>query len=171
MKTGKRQIPSVLRKIFLVSAVLFCFAAIYGVYYLYDNYLSTHACIEKITGIDLPPWTWTEEEYDNGEFAVVAKYSLTESGRETFITENNLTLYSQNPVGLTCADWLQPENQPDYAKPTLYSLSNCTDHNSWTILLDRSTGELWIEVHYPDFSGDSPGCDSSSFTLTPLPSP
>jgi hypothetical protein len=41
-------------------------------------------------------------------------------------------------------------------------LQNCTPGTDAQGLLDENTGDLWVSVWYPDWSGDSPGC----FSLT-----
>ncbi|HOJ64490.1 MAG TPA: hypothetical protein PLE45_08725 [Spirochaetota bacterium] len=37
-----------------------------------------------------------------------------------------------------------------------YYLKNRSETNQWSVLLDKSLGELWIEILYPDSSGNNP---------------
>lgn len=40
----------------------------------------------------------------------------------------------------------------------LRGVHGCTEHNEWLGYLDARSGELWLEIMYPDMGGDAPGC-------------
>ena len=125
------------------------------------KYFSNTGYIEKTTKINLPFWTSTIETYDNGEFAVIGKYKISKSKIMGFCKGNEIKLESEtNYCQLTFVDYLSNNNRPD-----LQDLKNClfyTDCNgahSWRLLINKITGETWIEVSYPDMSGDTIPCD------------
>lgn len=41
---------------------------------------------------------------------------------------------------------------------TLHRFAGCTSAQAWVGLVDPETGEIWIEILYPDWAGDAPGC-------------
>ena len=41
----------------------------------------------------------------------------------------------------------------------IHRAHGCGDGTSWVALLDDVSGAIWIEVMYPDMSGDEPPCD------------
>ncbi len=47
---------------------------------------------------------------------------------------------------------------PAPSSTRLRGIHGCTDGNTWLGYLDESSGELWLEVNYPDWGGDPPGC-------------
>ena len=40
---------------------------------------------------------------------------------------------------------------------TIYA-AGCSDDQAWMAVLDPDTGDLWLEVSFPDNAGDIPGC-------------
>lgn len=150
------------KRAILIVGFIITVEILVGAYYIYDQFFSTKTYIENITGIEFPNLTSTEEEFDNGEFVVVAKYTLSESNRKSFIKENHLIEYSKNPIHLAFTNELHQENQPNYLGSDLFVLEDCTKYNSWKILTNLKTGELWVEVLYPDFSGDAPTCNKQN---------
>jgi hypothetical protein len=34
----------------------------------------------------------------------------------------------------------------------------CKEGDSWHFILNEKSGELWIEIQYPDFKGQGPAC-------------
>ena len=94
---------------------------------------------------------------DNGEFAIVGKYMVKDKNEvQDFIDKNNLTLVENNNKPFNYDNVLSKENQIDYSKKSLYYLSARSVSNTWYYLINKDTGELWVEVDYPDASGDNP---------------
>jgi len=115
--------------------------------------------IQKATSIDLPFWTETIETRDNCEFAVHGKFEIPMSSVHPFIDE-----YLLQPIDLKNVRFdpylLQSENRPSIMKDgELFLLRDCKGKNTWDVLLNAKTGELWIMVGYPDMAGDASPCD------------
>lgn len=147
------------KKVKISLIVVLLITLLIGGNFLYNRYFSVKGYIERVCKIEFPAWTSTEQEVDNGEFAAIGKYVLAESSRESFITDHQLEAYSKSPIQLTFTYLLTKSNRPNYAASNLYGKEDCNGPYSWTILTNSITGELWIEVAYPDFSGDSAPCD------------
>ena len=47
---------------------------------------------------------------------------------------------------------------PPPSSSVLLGIEGCTGGNAWFGYLDESSGELWLEILYPDWGGDPPGC-------------
>jgi|TARA_R110002051_G_scaffold2323_3_gene12263 hypothetical protein len=128
---------------------------------IYNNYLSSEAYIKKVTGINLPFWTVTNETAMM-EIAVIGKFRIPENKVDAFITENNLkklTAGSDAKIGFDYI--LKEKNRPKDIKGQWFTMENCKSGNTWKTLLNSESRDLWILVQFPDWSGDAPPCDKS----------
>ena len=93
------------------------------------------------------------------EFVCVAKYVIPKEEIPTFKKQYQLQDYASHPLEFD--DYLSTENMSGLTNLSqCYSLSDCKGGNHWYVLLNEVTGELWIEVTYPDMGGDAPPCDN-----------
>lgn len=146
-------------KKFIILAVLII--GVYCSYAVFHKYFSVTSYIESTTKINLPYGTSTIETYDNWEFAVIGKYEIPESKIIDFCSENNIkSKSSTNYFPLTFVSYLRDTNKPHIQdlKNCLF-FSDCSGGNKWNLLLNKTTGEIWFEVSYPDMSGDVIPCE------------
>lgn len=126
---------------------------------LLRHVLSVRKSIEQTTQIDLPCGTETVETADNYEYTSQGKFLIPESEIRSFIREYNLQPLSNTPAHQFSTILLSKKHQPvvDRSKPFFF-LEDCHEQNTWRVLLNERTGELWIVVDYPDMAGDNIPC-------------
>lgn len=62
-------------------------------------------------------------------------------------------------VELTLSEFVNEECLPTLSdEPLVIYAAGCSDYQAWIALLNPETGDLWLEVSFPDFAGDIPGC-------------
>lgn len=128
---------------------------------IYNKYLSSEAFIKKVTGIDLPFWTVTNQTAMM-EVAVIGKFQIPKNKVDEFISENNLKkLTDDSDIGIGFDYILKEKNRPKYIKGDWFSMEDCESGNSWNTLLNSESRDLWILVRFPDWSGDAPPCDKT----------
>lgn len=147
---------------FIIRWLMYGVAALLLLWVAFRVFLhhSNKEFIKRITGIDLPYNVQTIEEVDNGEYILIGKYILPD-GRRFSASDKLKPLKSSNDISLAFTDiFLKPENRPVFNADSRFKYwADCAPGNSWWILLNDETGELWIEVRYPDWSGDAPPCE------------
>jgi hypothetical protein len=151
------KIKKILKKVILASVLLM---GVYFSYQFYYNLISNTGYIERTTKIDLPFWTSTIEAFDNGEFVVIGKYQMPIDEINIFSEKYNINkACDSSKYFLMFDDYLKVKNRPRYEDlKHCFFYSDCTKWNSWYILLNKFTGEIWIEFIYPDMSGDIVPC-------------
>ena len=155
-----------------ILLVVFRFSCILGC-----NHLST-SFIERVTKTKFPPRTSTLQTYDNGELVVVGKYQIAKKEVKQYAERYNFRPYISYTeyqkswlkdsnmkfedvfMGLRMMNALQSKSGIRLAKiensRDFKVLTGCSPDNTWSFLLNVKTGELWLEVMYPDMAGDSP---------------
>ncbi len=113
---------------------------------------------ETMTNISFPGSTRAIQVFDNSEFYMVGKMRIENSGDiPRFIARNGLVkLSGQDGKTLSFDNVLKKENRVVFNGSEFYHGAGRTGSNRWNILLNKRTGEVWIEVLYPDHSGDNP---------------
>ncbi len=125
---------------------------------LYNKYLSNEAYLKRVSGVNLPFWTVTNET-ESMEVAVIGKFEIPERKVEEFISENNLKKLTNSDVGIGFENILKEKNRVKNTNGHWFAIENCKSGNNWKILLNSQSGDLWILVRFPDWSGDSAPCD------------
>lgn len=119
-----------------------------------------HKDMQRLSSIDFPEDTRTIQEVDNGEFVIIGKYVMDTGHINDFITDYHLavpgTTAQVNPL---MTHYLDSLNRPSLESLSNYHfLADCKGQNSWFVLLNHRSGELWMQVEYPDAAGDAPPC-------------
>ena len=124
--------------------------------------------IKKVTKIRFPDQIKIVSEYDNGEYEAMGKYRLRPEDIPAFIASHPFVLVPLEIPRPPLTDFNSfchanliplsdtiplPEIRP------LHYFSGCKPGNSWEFIMDEKTGELWINVQYPDPGGLTPGCN------------
>ncbi|MEM7182261.1 MAG: hypothetical protein AAF518_15205 [Spirochaetota bacterium] len=131
-----------------------------------------------MTKTKFPPGTNTIQTYDNTEFVVIGKYQIAKEKVKQYVETYNFRPYISYAeyqkswlkdsnmrfadvfMGLPMMDALQSKSGVNPAKIAnsrdFKVLTGCSPDNTWSFLLNVKTGELWVEVMYPDMAGDSP---------------
>ncbi|PSL23297.1 hypothetical protein [Chitinophaga ginsengisoli] len=119
--------------------------------------------IRRVTKISLPNNISIISEFDQGELEAGGKYRLQQKDIRSFLSKNNF-----HPIDQQCRDMshfnlmgkagLFPpaDTIPLSDTSHLEYLYGCKEGNSWLFTLNEKSGELWIEVQYPDFQGQGP---------------
>jgi len=130
----------------------------------YDNG-SVLPFIRRVTKVSLPDKIAIISEYDQGELEAGGKYQLEQKDIGSFLSKypfhpiDQQYLYSShfNQMGKSGLFPLS-DSIPLSDKSHLKYFYGCKKGNDWLFTLDEKSGELWIEVQYPDFQGQGPGC-------------
>lgn len=129
--------------------------------WFYNTYFSTTSYITKTTGINLPKGTETIETIDNWEFVCIGYYSIQNEQIGSFIKENHLSKSAGSNTALSFDEYLKLDNRSANTEMSqCVFLDSCNNGNHWHVILNTTSGELWIEVTYPDMSGDAPPCET-----------
>lgn len=123
------------------------------------------AYFEEHTGIDLPTFPSELAVYDDWEMSStlhlvlprerVARVLSTPSFRRG---EQQRLSFRLEPSRLFRIGMLPEEYQRPPPGARLHQAQGCRGRTSWRAILDEKSGALWIEVQYPDWSGDVPPC-------------
>jgi hypothetical protein len=121
--------------------------------------------IRRVTKIPIPNDISTISEFDQGELEAGGKYRLEQKDLEGFLSKNNFRpidrqyLYMSH-FNLMGKSGLFPLSAsiPLSDKSHLKYFYGCKGGNSWLFTLNEKSGELWVEVEYPDLQGQGPGC-------------
>jgi hypothetical protein len=146
------KIPSCLYSI----AILFMILS--GCYFA--NNKSTLGYIKKVTSIRLPDNLNIISEFDQSEFATGGKYRLEKKDIKPFLNNNPFVDIDRQYKYLFHFNQYNKTEQSRLSDSAyLKYFSGCKQGNAWLFTLHVNTGELWIEVQYPDFGGQGPRCN------------
>jgi len=121
--------------------------------------------IRRVTKVSLPNKIAIISEYDQGELEAGGKYRLEQKdigsllSKYPFHSIDQQYLYSShfNRMGKSGLFPLS-DSIPLSDKSQLKYFYGCKEGNDWLFTLNEKSGELWIEVQYPDFQGQGPAC-------------
>jgi len=121
---------------------------------------SNDSYIKEIISFELPPNTELVEVHDNREFVVIAKYQIEHGNVNDMLENDNFNKWEYTYPPIVLDNYLEVFNQiPDPLNGAYWRLANCKNSNSSDALVNQETGELWIQIRYPDWGGDG-GCSS-----------
>jgi len=121
--------------------------------------------IRRVTKISIPGKISTISEFDQGELEAGGKYQLEQKDLGGFLSSNPFHPIDQEYHYISRFNF--------YSKSGLIPLSDsipfsdtfhlkyfygCRQGNSWLFTLNEKSGELWIEIQYPDLGGKGPSC-------------
>ncbi len=122
--------------------------------------------IRRVAKISLPNNISIISEFDQGELEAGGKYRLEQKELDSFLTRNknfrpiDQQYHYMSHFNLMSKSGLFPlsDSIPFSDKLYLKYFYGCKEGNSWLFTLNEKSGELWIEVEYPDFQGQGPAC-------------
>jgi hypothetical protein len=115
--------------------------------------------IRKVTKISIPGNISTVSEFDQGELEAGGKYQIEEEDVKNFLSGNPFHPIDQQYQYISHFNTYSKNDKIQLADSShLKYFYGCKGGNSWLFTLNEKTGELWIEVQYPDFGGQGPGC-------------
>jgi hypothetical protein len=121
---------------------------------------STLRYIRRITAVSLPADLAIISEFDQGELEAGGKYLLEKKDIKAFLAENPfIALDEPHQHIIQFNQYNQTDQIPFSDSVHLMYFSGCKTGNSWLFTLNVITGELWIEVQYPDLGGQGPSCN------------
>jgi hypothetical protein len=128
------------------------------------------AFVASASGLPLPNRPRDTESYDNGQFAILVAIDLSPDERDAILRTGKLhhaahgatRVTPQSPSDFRPINRLPAAVRVIHGVGDLYHGGGCSPHQAWTALLDKSSSRIWIEVMYPDWAGDDPGCRFSN---------
>ena len=123
--------------------------------------------IKRVTTIQFPEHLKTLAEYGNGEYESMGKYLIPPQEIPAFITSHPFVpvpvMHPRPPLtdfNFFCHSDLIPlsDSIPSPDSVPLHYFTGCRPGNAWTIVLNEKTGELWINIQYPDWGGTGAEC-------------
>lgn len=118
--------------------------------------------IRKVTNISLPADIKVIAEYDNGETISIGKYRLKTNEIAGFMANKSFRKVDMRFPPLSQFNAFDKKEAMSLDDSTnLRYFTGCNPDNSWLFTINITTGDLWVEVQYPDPGGLSPGCDTS----------
>jgi hypothetical protein len=124
------------------------------------NTSATLQYIRRVTAVNLPANVTVIAEFDQGEWETGGKYRLQKEDIEPFLLHHPFIPVDELYQRLTHYNQLNETEQIPFSDSThLKYFTGCKKGNAWLFTLNVSTGELWIEVQYPDWAGQAPPCD------------
>ena len=120
--------------------------------------------IERVT--DLHVTDFVTHDYDNAEHIALYRIQLDEDARRSFVQRADVSgdaFFASEASGEPYSILVFPlggEAPPlPKAGEGMLFVRGCTESNAWFGLIDPSTGVMWLNVFYPDWGGDPPGCN------------
>jgi hypothetical protein len=112
---------------------------------------------ENITKIKLPKSSRQIQIFDNNFFVITGKYLIIDKKEiQNLLKSYGFTRLEKNKKRIIESDvFLSKENRVTFNEDDFYYISAKTEQSRWNILLNKTTGELWIEILYPGFSADT----------------
>jgi len=123
------------------------------------------ADIKRISGVILPDRLRIISEFDNGEFVAGGKYWINKKDLQGFLKSHPFEpVHKKYHDGQLFNAFAGKDSIPFSQLSLLKCFSDCKPGDAWLFVVNPSTGELWIELQYPDFAGDGPPCGKSDTT-------
>jgi len=112
--------------------------------------------LENTTKIKLPKSNKNIQIFDNNFFATIGKFLIKDKIEiNNFIINYKFKKLEKNKKSIIESDgFLYKENQVILNDNDFFYISEKTEEYRWNILINKTTGELWIEVLCPGFSGN-----------------
>jgi len=111
--------------------------------------------IQKTSGVTFPRGISKASVYDSGAFYVTAHVTIPKDALEDFVARYKFSAHSSGFASVMGVEQLEPEFRQIPATAD-HRLAGRSSNNRWVFVLDRSSGDLWATVLYPDWAGDSP---------------
>ncbi|ATC63016.1 hypothetical protein CMV30_03015 [Nibricoccus aquaticus] len=113
------------------------------------------AFVRQVTGFHFPTGTKYLAQFDNAEWFVVSVVELPSGQIPAFANAHRFSL--GDPKSIDTARSLPPKYRSIPVRPDILTADAQTEYQSWTAILDPQTRLLWIQIIYPDWSGDHSG--------------
>jgi hypothetical protein len=115
--------------------------------------------IREVTKVEIPGHTTMISEFDNGEWIAGGKYQIKEKDIKAFLAENSFQPIDQQYRSRSLFNTFSKDDHIPWSDSLhLKYISDCREGHSWNFTVNENTGELWVEVQYPDWGGQGP-CD------------
>jgi hypothetical protein len=155
------------RKRLVLAALLSCLLALVAIWRI--RVASTErdvAFVGSVSQLPLPKHPRDAVSFDDGQSTVLVTFVLSPAERATILRAANFhraahggtRVTPQSPSDFRSINRLPASARVIHGAGDLYHGGGCSPHHSWTALLDTISNRVWIEVMYPDWSGDDPGC-------------
>lgn len=129
---------------------------------------SDWAFVRQVTGFEFPDGTKYLAHYDNAEWFVMSVVELPEGEISAF--ERAHKFRTGDRARMIVADSLPPKYRHVPDRPDILTAAARTEYQLWNAVLDPQSRLLWIQIIYPDWSGDHSGTapqPQSPVSITP----
>jgi hypothetical protein len=124
------------------------------------------AFVASYSHLPLPEHPRDAVSFDDGQSTVLVAFELSPTESDAILHAAKLhraahgatSVAPQSPSDFRSINRLPAAVRVIRGAGDLYHGGGCSPHHSWTALLDKSSNRVWIEMMYPDWSGDDPGC-------------
>ena len=101
----------------------------------------------------LPPGYQVLESHDNGEYLTMTTFKVDSSVLINYIKKNKFGPVSRLSPKLLGDSYLK-RVKPDYKPGDEYYVAGDREKNDWILVADIKKGILWVQILYPDWSGN-----------------
>lgn len=159
--------PLTRRKRLLLGALVICLLALVALWRVRIASTERDVAFAAVASrLPLPKHPRDAVSFDDGQSTVLVAFYLSPSERDAILRAANFhdaahgatKVAPQSPSDFRSINRLPAAARVIAEGASLYHGGGCSPHHSWTALLDKSSNKIWIEVAYPDWSGDDPGC-------------
>ena len=158
-----------MKKIYLIYFLAIIFIQCKNIPKSYDAN-ETQKWITNISGIKVPESARLIEFYPYIEYGKILKFQLEFEDKRKFIEEYNLESITSIKnklvlIGEVEKDYYNISNL-QFKEGVYFYLNDCKSKNTWNVLVNKISGELWLEMLYPDWSGDAAPCNKNGDTIS-----
>jgi hypothetical protein len=118
-----------------------------------------------VSGLPLPSAPWRIFAHDDAEMSVLVHVRLSTQEQQSVRAaaafhpaRHEASFGPAAPVDFLRSEELPPVLRSIDANHEVLHAGGCHPEQAWVALLDADSGDLWVEVQYPDHSGDVPPC-------------
>jgi hypothetical protein len=115
--------------------------------------------VRERTGLDLPPFSLDLEQFDNFETRTMVCLTISPDRVQRLLRRADfVTLPPRDREIFDGVETLSPACRTLSKTGNVSYASGCPEATEWHAIVDQAASRIWVEVLYPDFSGDLPPC-------------
>jgi len=131
--------------------------ALFGAAWFAFHHRSNLEWMQRTTSVRLPPGVKVLSIYDNGEYLLRGHVLLPADTVTSFLQRFGFKPTDsgeQREAGRK--DALDSRFMEIAQDADLFRLVGRAEKQTWSLIVDRKSGDLWFTVQYPDLAGDAP---------------
>ena len=130
-----------------------------------DEYISW---MTEVSNIKIPDNYKLLQFYNNYELGIIIKFSIDPKETQSFIKKNNLSQIEGMTFKMLLIidienNWYVKNGNPQQNN-SYFFLEDCNEENTWRILINVDTNEVWFEMMYSKVGLVVPDCNDTLIT-------